>query len=57
MPLKSQADFSQREGKYAEELQFLYQRLFTVTNLIRAFEEYDLQRPKPSRLAITEKSA
>ena len=57
MHLKSEANFSQREGKYAEELQFLYMRLFAVENLIRAFEEYDRQRLKPSRLTITEKSA
>jgi hypothetical protein len=45
------------EGKYAQELQYLYRRLHSVENLIRTLEAYDLLRPKPIQIPITEKTA
>lgn len=38
------------------QLDYLYKRLATVTNLIRSLEEYDLHRPKPT-VVVQEKTA
>jgi hypothetical protein len=57
MSLKSQAGRSERDKEQTEELEYLYKRLFTLNNLIRAFEEYDLHRPKASQWSIREKTA
>ena len=32
----------------SQQLDHLYKRLATVTDLIRSLEEYDLHRPKPT---------
>ena len=49
MPLHTDEDFQ-------EELEYLYQRLSAVNNLIRSLEQYDKLRPKPAEVA-KEKSA
>jgi hypothetical protein len=54
---KTQAGASASDNRFAEELEYLYQRLTTVNNLIRTLEEYDLHRPKPARLPIRERTA
>jgi len=50
MPLDKLAGHLGKE-ELKEELEYLYKRLSTVNNLIRALQEYDLYRPKPSQLA------
>lgn len=57
MALKRPAGSVTSENRFAEELDYLYKRLYTVDNLIRTLEEYDRQRPKPAHLTIREKTA
>ena len=48
--------YGAQTAAYSQELEYLYQRLATVDNLIRSLEEYDLHRPKPTKVQ-REKSA
>ena len=57
MPLKRPAGSVASDNRFAEELDYLYKRLYTVDNLIRTLEEYDRQRPKHAQLTIREKTA
>jgi hypothetical protein len=57
MVLTSIPQYTEPEVKQDRELAYLYKRLSTVTNLIRALEDYERVHPRPARLNITEKSA
>ena len=57
MALKRPAGSVTLDNRFAEELEYLYKRLYTVDNLIRTLEAYDRQRPKPAHLTIREKTA
>jgi hypothetical protein len=57
MPSKRPAGSTAADNRFAEELEYLYKRLYTVNNLIRTLEEYDRHRPKPAHLTIQEKTA
>jgi len=50
MSMKPQAGNPTIDKRFADELNYLYQRLSTVNNLIRTLEEYDQVRPKPAQM-------
>jgi hypothetical protein len=57
MALNTETAHSAGDDRYAQELQYLHERLNTVDNLIRTLEAYDLIRPRPVQFPTREKTA
>lgn len=50
MLIRNRVGSTATEQEIQRELDYLYNRLHTINNLIRSLEAYDLHRPKPAQI-------